>query len=270
MVKRIYILTLAAALSLSVSMSSFAAWQQDGSKWKYEVDGIQASGEFKEIDGKVYHFSIDGTMDTGWKTIEGTWYYFATDGSMLTGEQVIDNKAYTFDGSGQMIREGIYREGLETDLLSDAFVKTHNNWKESLYALELMNQERAKIGIGPLSLDFGLSVIATYRCAHMNKYNYISHTYDNESPSDTNWLAYSGELTSIGELLQIYGDATNPNDGIKNTISPREFTMHAHNNFVRSPGHYKTMTRAYYSKVGIGFYRNLNQTRDYSTYLLHY
>jgi len=256
-----------ATLSLTMPTTGFAAWQRNGSDWKYEADGIYSSNEFKEIDGHVYHFSANGKMDVGWKNSDGCWYYFASDGQMLTGEQVIDHKAYTFDAAGRMILEGIHREGLEDDLLSDAFVKTHQNWQETIYAIELINQERARIGGAQVALDYDLTLIATYRCAHMDKYNYFTHDYNNEYPSDTNWKAYTGIDTVLGEIMHYYGDINNPNNGNIKTESMHDFAAGAHNAYINSPGHYDSMTKSKYARAGVGIFRNKYLTRDFTVTL---
>lgn len=270
MKKLTYILTLSACLSLGSALTTFAGWHRVDKDWKYKTDGNYVADEFKEIGGQIYHFSNYGIMDTGWRYIDEHWYFFAASGNMLTGEQLVESKAYTFDCTGKMLYEGIHRNGFEDELLTEAFIKTQMNWQESLYALELVNQERARLGIAPLALDFDLSVVATYRCLHMNRYNYYDHKYNNEYACDVNWATYSGKSVILSENLHIYGDERNPNNGIINTETPREYTNKAHIELVNSPGHYKNMTDPLDVRVGIGFYRNSYRTRDYSTQLYSY
>jgi len=265
MIKDFYIIILSTILTIQISTTGWAAWQQDNRKWRYESDGTFAVNEFKDIDGY-----IEGYTGIGWLKANGHWYYFNSTGQLLTGEQVIDHKAYTFDDSGRMVLEGIHRDGLEDDLLSEALVKTYENWPDTIFSFDLINQERVKSGIAPLELDFNLSLIATYRCVHMNKYNYFSHVYSNEYPSDTNWKAYTGIDTELGEIIHCHGDINNPNNGIINTTTTREFVINAHNAYVNSKGHYDIMTASKYAKVGIGFFRNIYQTRDYNATLFSY
>ena len=270
MEKITFILTLSACLSIGSAFTAFADWQQVGKDWKYETAGTYAADEFMEISGQIYHFSNTGVMDTGWKYIGENWFYFNTNGNMATGEKLVENNAYTFDSTGKMLYEGIHRNGLEDDLLTEAFVIAHKNWEESLYAMELVNRERAKLGITPLSLDFDLSVVATYRCLHMNKYNYYDHKFNNEYACDNNWQNYIGKTIILSENMHLYGHETNPNNGIINTETPREYTNKAHNELVNSPGHYRNMIDPLDVKVGIGFYCNAYRTRDYSVQLFSY
>lgn len=268
MKKTIYTMMLATVtLSLAMPISGFAAWQRDGTNWKYEVDGIYASDEWKEIDGHVYHFSANRIMDTGWKELDGYWYYFDSDGQMLTGERVIDRKAYTFDTAGRMILEGIHRDGLEDDLLSEAFVKTHGNWQETIYAIELTNQERAKMGVALVTLDYDLTLIATYCCAHMDKYNYFTDAYNNESFSDTIWKAYTGIDTVLGRIMYINGDIDNPTNGVVFTKTMHEFVVEAYNDYLDDPLYVADIIKPTYIKAGVGIFRNKYQTRDYTVTL---
>lgn len=263
---------LSVSLSLALPLAGLAAWQQDGDGWRYGADGAYASDAFLEIDGNTYHFSPDGNMDTGWVELGGSWYYFAPGGQMAIGEQVVGDTAYTFSGDGRLLHEGIRRDGLEGDLLSAAFVKTHENWPQSLAMLEMMNREREQNGSVPLTLDFGLSLIATYRAAHMDRYNYFSHYYNNsnEKTCISNWKAYSGIDTELGEISHIYGDTSIPNNGIVNQESPEEFTRQAFDAYVDSPRHYRVILTPHATKTGIGFFRNQFRTRDYNVVLFGY
>lgn len=264
------ILTLTTFLSIGAAFTTLAGWQQEGTQWRYENNGSYSTGCFEEINGMIYHFADSGFMDTGWINIDGDWYFFDTDGSMVAGEQLIENRAYTFDHSGKMLYEGIRRSGLEDDLLTDSFIKTHENWDESLHALELINQERTNLNVSLLSLDFDLSLVATYRGAHMNKYNYLGHKYDSIYACDINWYHYSGQNKILSENIHLYGEIDIPNNGNTHTESPWEFTNIAHNQLKHSPGHFKNMIDPLDVKVGIGFYRNSYMTRDYAIQLYSY
>ncbi len=79
----------ATSLVLSTAFTSFAGqWVYDGPEnyqWRYQEDnGSYPINEWKEIDGKWYHFDGMGYLDLGWHFIDTAWYCFDESGAMLT------------------------------------------------------------------------------------------------------------------------------------------------------------------------------------------
>ena len=62
--RKLKVLVLAAALSLSMASTAFAdSWKQSDGKWWYQEDGgSYPSNTWKEIKGKYYYFDADGYM----------------------------------------------------------------------------------------------------------------------------------------------------------------------------------------------------------------
>jgi glucan-binding YG repeat protein len=270
MKKRKIILFLGAiSMSLAAAFPAFAGWQQDQIGWKYEADGIFSSEEWKKIDSTWYYFGQDGYMDTGWIVNNEHRYYINSDGAMLTGEQVIDGKVYTFSRDGQLLMEGVHRDGMEDDLLAEAVVNTKEHWNDILYSLSLVNQEREKVGAAPLVIDYDLSIIATYRAAHMNKYNYFSHYYNDKPVCKHDVTTYTGKNSLLKENIWLYGNTTNPNNGIINRSTSKEIIQMAHNDYINSSGHYANIIGTDSTKMGIGIYKNQVGTRDYVTMLFN-
>lgn len=203
----------------------------------------------------------------GWSEQNGFTHYFDLSGKAAKGECVIEGNAYTFDQNGHLLQKGIHRNGLEDDLLSEALVLTKENWEYALYAIDLVNQERAKVGQPALQPDFDLSVVAAYRCLHMNKYNYFAHDYDSIDQNNYDWTVYSQLPSSVAENIQLHGDITNPNNGVVNTETPRQQVEHSHQLLTASSGHYQNMISPQAHTVGAAIFRNDHHTRDYYTML---
>ncbi len=205
--------------------------------------------------------------NAGWSEQNGFMHYFMPSGEAASGECVIEGKAYTFDQNGHLVHEGIHRDGMEDDLLSEAFVLADENWEHSLYAIDLVNQERSKVGQPALEPNFDLTVVAAYRCLHMDKYNYFAHDYNSIDQNNYDWTVYSQTPSSVAENIQLHGDATNPNNGIINTETPIEQVDHSHELLTASTIHYNNMISPMAYSVGAAIFRNAHNTRDYYTML---
>lgn len=254
---------LTAVFSVTVSFLSFAQWQQDKEGWRYETEGSYVSSGWKAIDGSWYYFKRNGYMHTGWVESKGLLYYLGPDGAMVTGEQVIDGKAYTFAPDGHKQMDGIHRDGLEDGLLTEAVEKTWANWGNVLYAVELINEERAQGGLHDVRADYALSVIANYRNAHMNQYNYFDHYIDKRYLAEEAASAYIGRRIPVRENIWIYGYFDNPTKGVVNPEPIPKIVEMAHGFYVDSPSHYENIMAADATKVGIGVLKSANGTRDY-------
>ncbi len=198
----------------------------------------------------------------GWTVQDGGYYYVREDGTRLTGEQVVDHKAYTFDGNGKLVREGIHRDGLEDDLLTQSFVRTWDNWEETLYMVELINTERQKAGLPVLAVDFDLSVAAAYRCAHMVRYHYQAHEYGGVPQWSAVWEAYSRRSMWLRENYYYFGYLKEQNEGVVRDWDRKEFIDGGHEWYCNSPAHYENIMCDWVTKVGVGYAQNENAPLD--------
>lgn len=267
--RKILLLTTTTTLFLLTAFPASAGWQKEPSGWRYQSNSICPPTGWSKIDGSWYYFGQNGFLITGWIDDNGFRYYINDDGIMLTGEQVINGKVYIFSNDGHLLSEGAHKDGLEDTLLLEATVSTKEHWNDILYALSLVNQERANLGIAPLEINYDLSIVAAYRAAHMNKYNYFSHYYDGKIECNLNMESYSGSTFHLGENIWLYGSTTNPNDGVLNTLTNTQLIQMAQNDYVNSPKHYVNMIDSRYNQIGIGILKNQVGTRDYVTMLFN-
>ena len=70
---------------------------------------------WEEIDGNMYYFNADGSIQIGWATIDGNKYYFNSEGAMQKGLQTIDGKTYYFYEDGKMAIDTVVEDGIEID-----------------------------------------------------------------------------------------------------------------------------------------------------------
>ena len=75
------------------SNTSNEHWSQENGKWHYYINGTKATG-WKSIGGKWYYLNDDGVMLTGWVKLQDVWYYLESNGAMVTGWQSIGGKWY--------------------------------------------------------------------------------------------------------------------------------------------------------------------------------
>ena len=107
--RRSKVLALAFTLCLCAGGSAFGAeagWVNQPGGWLYQDEnGDAVKNNWREIDGKWYHFDEAGMMNTGWFEDGANWYYFEEDGSMAVNcLKELDGQSYVFD------KDGIWRE----------------------------------------------------------------------------------------------------------------------------------------------------------------
>lgn len=148
MKRRWYSLGLSALLSVSMTVTSFAGWTQDGAKWMYEAeqagqvkdawhqvgqnwfrfdkDGIMQTGWFQDKDNRRYYLNEEkgaeeGVMRTGWfQDKDGKWYWLnpvsdGTRGSVQYGWHWIDEKCYYLQADGSCLMNGVTPDGYTVD-----------------------------------------------------------------------------------------------------------------------------------------------------------
>lgn len=113
----------------------------------------------------------------------------------------------------------------------------HSLSAEEIQMIELVNQERQKAGLKPLTIDVDLAYVARVKSKDMHDNKYFSHqspTYG--SPFDM--------MRSFG--IQYRGAAEN--------IAKNNSVTAAHNAFMNSEGHRKNIMNPSLTHIGIGIY----------------
>ena len=78
-----------------------SGWRKDDKGWWYvKEDGSHPRKQWLQIDGKKYHFDVNGYMQTGWVKDGNTWYYLETSGEMAYSKWI--NNTYYVKSNGNM------------------------------------------------------------------------------------------------------------------------------------------------------------------------
>lgn len=110
------------------------------------------------------------------------------------------------------------------------------------YIITSTNELRANVpntNLGTLSNPSILNKIAQYRAEHMAKYNYFSHSYNNEPHYKVVANLFDYSTNYIGENI---GRSTHKTDSARIIFE----------GLVNSEGHYKNMVNNKYTKIGVG------------------
>ena len=83
--KGLMVMTLAAAFTAGMAMTSFAGWSQKNGNWYY----------YNDSTGKM--------VQDDWVKVNEKWYYMDSNGVMATGVRTIDGKRYVFSPSGAYV-----------------------------------------------------------------------------------------------------------------------------------------------------------------------
>ncbi len=73
----------------------------DGSIYVFSDDGSMQKGGFVTVGKDIYHLNADGTAYMGWLESDGETYYFQEDGRAAIGETEIDGKRHFFSSKGK-------------------------------------------------------------------------------------------------------------------------------------------------------------------------
>lgn len=203
------------------------------------------------------------TANAGWIQDNGTTYYLNDAGSVVTGTRIINNSYYSFSPSGAFLGGPVpvHIEGLDDTMLADGIRQTDQYWNEINYILTLVNQERAKYGSGPLTLDKDLCNIAGYRCSYMEATGYYEHDIDGISISNDAVSRYFASSMEVGENLYYYRSY----DETPIPYSVRESAEQGFNWYLQSSPHHANMVDSSYCKIGIGIYSNQSDSRRFLT-----
>lgn len=209
----------AAILALLASNAVYAGgWQSSRGGWWYDLGG----GNYP-AGGWLW---IDGNGDR----IEEC-YYFKPDGWLLTEATTPDG--FTVDGNGAWTVNGVVQRravsgGSNGSALSAA--------SERAELLRLVNQERSRAGLQPLSDNSALDRVAEQRAQELG--TLFSHT----RPNGQEW---SSLYAPMG-ITEYHAVGENIASGQKSAESVMDSWMH-------SEGHRRNILDPKYSSIGIGY-----------------
>ena len=208
-------------------------WIKDNGKWYYvKSDGKMQTGWLKS-NNKWYYLKLNGSMQTGWIKDNNSWYYLKLDGSMQTGWLELNNKWYYLYGNGKMA----YNTIINGNGINSSGVWVENKYRNfQLQVLELVNQERVKVGLNKLKLNEDLSCVATIKSQNMADLNYFDHT----SPT------YGSPFDMMDTFNIGYWTA---GENIAAGYSTPESVMIG---WMNSPGHKANILNPGYTEIGIG------------------
>lgn len=213
------IMTMGFALALLGPISSRADWYQRNDKWRYSQNGRDLSNIWiYDKDYMFYELNANGDYTNNTKE-----FITATDG--LDIDQL--RKAY----HSYKDLAGVDNENL-------------------LFALNLINNERAKVGVAPLKLSVERSILGTYINENMYKNSYFSHYYSSSA---------TAEYILVGKKMfpnfdGIQGENIYYSSVTAGKLKPMKALIEeAQTWYVKSAGHYNNIVDPDYKKVGIGF-----------------
>ena len=258
-------------------MSSYGimqtGWTQDGSAWYFlDSNGIVQTGWI--YDGLWYFMGNDGAMKTGWvndgsswyyidKTsgliqtgwlYDGAWYYLEPSGVMATNKWVGD---YYFTASGAMATNtwiGEYYIGVSGKWISNGYdidigggqgklVQGYFDYAGAKQIVDLVNVERAKLGLHALVINDELMKIAQLRSAE------TVILFDHDRPNGLSCFSLGNNMS--GENIAAgYSDANAVMVG-----------------WMNSPGHKANLLSPVHRSIGVGYFI---ETAGQSSYRRHY
>lgn len=240
MLKKIVAIVMATCALMSTSITAFAAdhWVQDAvtQQWSLCSDnGIRYTGT-KYVNNNWYCFNTSGEMCTGWQLLNNKWYCFAPTGEMYINCTTPDG--YLVGPDGVWINLTVPAGAPVAALNYDA-----TRWAE----LDIINQERAKVGSAPLVMNHTLNLIAQDRAvetltlfAHERPNGEKCFTLFNEYGINSGWR---GENLACG-----YDTVERVMDG-----------------WMHSEGHRENILRPEFKSVGLGVVLNPNKKSMYWT-----
>ncbi len=209
---------------------------ENGKKYYYNSAGLKSTG-LLTINGSIYYFGTDGAMRTGWQTVGSNKYYFSSSGAALTGWQTLSSEQYYFGN------DGIMRTG--TQIIDGAKYYFDDNGvyipklaEQSLAeeVLDLVNQERSKYGVAPLTLNQTMNAAAHERATEI--YTLFSHTRPDNTSCFTIFDEYGLSWSYVAENIA-YG------------VSTPEEVMDL---WMNSSGHRANILSADVTELGVGYY----------------
>ena len=116
-----------------------------------------------------------------------------------------------------------------------------------------VNEERAKVGVAPLSYNYTMEKYARIKSQDMGDNNYFSHTDLSGNYITSNMKADGVSYKAWGENIAYIGGITDP------TALANKFME----NWMNSEGHKKNILSTNFTSIGVGVYKSGN--RVYAT-----
>ncbi len=237
------------AISFLPSIKADAGWnkQPDGS-WTYtDNNGKLLKSSWLKDGNYYYNFDINGYMRKNtWLLYNDKYYYFDEKGRMYTGTAIIENKLTIFDTDGAYQKTVTHIDGLEDDVLATAVEQTTKHWESSKYALDGINAMRREKGLVNLELSLALSIIANYRNAEMQKYNYFDHEINGEVRPFVIGPRMFKYPATHGENIYKYTYSATLDKPMSNYVDTGNIA------YKNSPGHYSNIITSDFRHVGLG------------------
>lgn len=170
-------------------------------------------------------------------TIAHKWYekYFTSEGEIKLPE---NNN--TYEDSNSNIDDS-YLQDDEDYIEKDDTVQSENT-SVANRVLNLVNRERVKAGLSPLTLDSSLSAVAQMHSEDMAKNNYFSHTNLNGLSPFDRIKNYGISYKTAGENIAMgYKDAQSVVEG-----------------WMNSQGHRENILKSSFGKMGLGCQKGSN------------
>ena len=159
-----------------------------------------------------------------------------------SGEEVLEEDQISQDDDDNGYSQDDYDWAEETDESSgDASNSEPVNYDTSLFAsrvLEIVNEERSKEGLSPLSTNSAIQEAADIRAAE------LASSYSHGRPNGTSWN------TALEEANITYRSA---GENICYGYNTPEQAMNA---WLNSPGHRANILKSSYNQIGIGVYQS--------------
>lgn len=220
-------------------------WLLDNGTWYYLTqDGSMKIGWLKD-NGKWYYLNQNGSMKKGWLQEGNKWYYLTQNGSMKIGWLSDNGIWYYFYSNGQMAHDTVI-DGYKLDS-SGVWVDSKKSFE--VQVLDLVNKERAKVGLKALKLNSSLTNVAKIKSKDMHDLNYFSHN----SPT------YGSPFDMMQQFNITYRAAA---ENIAAGYTTPESVM---TGWMNSPGHKANILNKSFTEMGIGIYKGDRGYKNYWT-----
>lgn len=185
MKKRILTTILAGILTTSMSMTSFAGWEQEGTSWKYNDNGTYAANGWRWIDGngdgvaECYYFDSNGYMLANTTTPDG--YTVNADGAWYELSQVW-TKDVSIIAPAENIEKGTIPTGYNENGISNA-------------AIDILEHTRAEN-----AAKYGVASeedMAEYEIVHYNGIDFAVWYYDGDRAGKPTSVRTDREKSSV-------------------------------------------------------------------------
>ena len=247
MKRKVFLGLLAGALLMAIpTYAATGGWKRDNNGWWYQFsDGSYVRSSWLSINNVRYYMNGSGYMQTGWLKDGKDWYYLDTNnGDMKVGWVNVNNTWYYMNpfNDGRMDANTYTPDGYFVDA-SGAYqpggrMTETNQTSTAAFAqrvIELVNEERAKYGLSPLSADSALMNSADIRAKEL--VTLFSHTRPDGSSYRT--LMPSGLMT--------WGE---------NVAMGQRSPESVMNSWMNSQGHRENILSDDFSLIGVGCYND--------------